>query len=229
MSSKSKEVSDGRIDRNNKASLRSENNRQNRYDEEQGGGWQSWKAKKKHPKPTTAATNALQSYKAKVKSIEAELKLLKSENDTYSDEIKEKDALIKSQGASLSRYKQLTNTNLQRALDTANARIVVLEGKNSANAATIRSYEKIIKDYERIKRKYEETKDDLGEQKIKVAELQAQLNIYVAKEKQATALKVMKEKAIATGKEQRREKELLASLKAKEAANKYYWMEQSKQ
>ena len=138
---------------------------------------------KKNPKPTTAATNALQSYKAKVKSIEAELKLLKSENDTYSDEIKEKDALIKSQGASLSRYKQLTNTNLQRALDTANARIVVLEGKNSANAATIRSYEKIIKDYEQIERKYEETKDDLGEQKIKVAELQAQLNIYVAKEK----------------------------------------------
>ena len=188
----------------------------------------SAKSKTSPTKPTAAAVTALKEYKAKVKSLEAELKALKSENSTYSSDIAEKDALIKSQATSLTKYKQLCTTNVQRALDNANARIVTLEGKNSANAATIRAHEKIIKDYERVERKYEETKDELGAQKIKVAELQAQLNIYMAKEKHAIAMKVMKQKAITAGKEKRREKQLSAALKAKEAANKHYRKQQHK-
>ena len=111
-------------------------------------------------------------------------------------------------------------------LENANARIVAQDGKISAQTMTIRAQDNTIKSLERIQRKYESIKESLGKEKVKSAELQAQLTVHINNTRQANAMLIAKEKAAASGKERRKDKQLSATLKAKQVFEKEQRSEQ---
>lgn len=189
------------------------------------------KKKKVSPKQGKV-TEAEKELKKRLKLAVQEVKQLKNDNDILLSELDEKNDLIKAQGHSLSKYKQLCSSNgvtdLRKQLEASEKRAKQLETKVATLYSKLSGKDKVVKEADKWKSKYYESQDSLGKAQVQVKGLEAQVKVYESTQKKQTAVSVVKAKAAATGSNQRKLKQLATQLQKKKELDKEERQEKKK-